>query len=125
MEALRVLIVDDEHEWVSALTERLGLRGFAARGVTDGEAALARLRADPFDVALVDVKMPGLGGLDLVQAIKAEWPELPVILLTGHSSARDAERGLAMGAWDCLLKPVQIDDLVRVLRAAARGEVTP
>jgi DNA-binding response OmpR family regulator len=125
MEALRILIVDDEPEWVSALAERLGLRGFAATGVTDGEAALARLRAGAFDVALVDVKMPGLGGLDLVRAIKAQWPELPVILLTGHSSAPDAERGLALGAWDCLLKPVQIDALVRAVRAAVHGEGTP
>jgi len=122
MTKVRVLIVDDEQELVSALAERLSLRGFETRGVTDGAAALERLRAEPFDVVLADVKMPGLGGIDLVRTINAERPELPVILLTGASSALDAASGSTLGAFDYLVKPVKIDDLVRVLRAAARKE---
>lgn len=123
MAAVRVLIVDDEPELVSALAERLSLRGFETRGVTDGATALERLRAEPFDVVLADVKMPGLGGFDLARTINAERPGLPVVLLTGASSALDAASGSTLGAFDYLVKPVKIDDLVRVLRAAAGKEL--
>ena len=123
MEAVRVLIVDDEQELVSALEERLALRGFLTRGVTDGATALDCLREEPFDVVLADVKMPGLGGIDLVRTINAERPGLPVVLLTGATSAQDAANGATLGAFAYLVKPVKIDDLVRVLRAAARKEL--
>jgi DNA-binding response OmpR family regulator len=123
MAAIRVLLVDDEQELVSALAERLDLRGFETHGVTDGATALERLRSEPFDVVLADVRMPGLGGLDLVRTINAERPGLPVVLLTGATSAVDAASGTTLGAFDYLVKPVKIDDLVRVLRAAARKEL--
>ena len=119
---LRVLIVDDEDELVNALEERLNLRGFQAKGVTTGAEALAYLTETPCDVVLVDVKMPGLGGLQLVKKIKEERPKLGVILLTGHGSAKDAEEGIKLGAFDYLMKPVKIDDLVRVLHSAAARE---
>jgi DNA-binding NtrC family response regulator len=119
---LRVLIVDDEDELVNALEERLNLRGFQAKGVTTGAEALAYLAETPCDVVLVDVKMPGLGGLQLVKKIKEERPKLGVILLTGHGSAKDAEEGTKLGAFDYLMKPVKIDDLVRVLLSAAARE---
>jgi len=119
---LRVLIVDDEDELVNALEERLNLRGFQAKGVTTGAEALAYLTETPCDVVLVDVKMPGLGGLQLVKKIKEERPKLGVILLSGHGSAKDAEEGMKLGAFDYLMKPVKIDDLVRVLHSAAARE---
>lgn len=123
MEPLHVLIVDDEDELVSALEQRLNLRGFHADGVTTGTEALAYLEEKRCDVVLLDVKMPGLGGLELTRRIKERRPELEVVLLTGWSSAEDAEKGKALGAYDYLMKPVKIDDLVRVLlAAAARGK---
>jgi len=118
MGTLHVLIVDDEDELVSALVERLNLRGFEAKGVTTGVEALAHLADAPCDVVLLDVKMPGLGGMEIIQRIKEDQPDLEVILLTGHSSAQDAERGKTLGAFDYLMKPVKIDDLVRILLAA-------
>jgi DNA-binding response OmpR family regulator len=118
MDALRILIVDDEDELVSALEERLNLRGFQAKGVTTGEEALAHLADRPCDVVLLDVKMPGLGGLEVIKRIKEKTPSPQVILLTGHSSAQDAERGMGLGAFDYLMKPIKIDELVRVLRSA-------
>jgi DNA-binding NtrC family response regulator len=122
MEGLRVLIVDDEEELVSALVERLKLRGFLAQGVTDGSAALAYLEEEPCDVVLLDVKMPGLGGLEVIRRIKAKDPHLEVILLTGHGSVKNVEDGMALGAFDYLMKPVKIDNLVRILSAAgAKG----
>ncbi len=118
MASVRILIVDDEDELVSALVERLNLRGFQAEGVTTGAEALARLADTPFDVVLLDVKMPELGGLEVIKRIKEGRPNLEVILLTGHSSAQDAEKGKMLGAFDYLMKPVKIDDLIRILLLA-------
>ena len=122
MEGLRVLIVDDEDELVSALEERLNLRGFQAKGVTTGAEALAYLTNTPCDVVLLDVKMPGIGGLEVIRRIKEKRPGLDVILLTGHGSAQDVEKGMELGAFDYLMKPVDIDVLVRTLLSATDGE---
>ncbi len=124
MEPLRVLIVDDEAELVSALTERLNLRGFQTHGVTTGEEALTFLENHACDVVLLDVKMPGLGGLEVIQRIRTRWMTLEVVLLTGHGSVRDVEEGMALGAFDYLMKPVMIDDLVRVLQAAGSKDAS-
>lgn len=119
MKKPRILIVDDEFELVSALEERLNLRGFKARGVTTGVDALAFLEESRCDVVLLDVKMPGLGGLELMEKIKEDYPRLEVVLLTGHGSAQDAESGMSLGAFDYLQKPVKITELVKILLAAA------
>jgi DNA-binding NtrC family response regulator len=119
---VRVLIVDDEAELVSALEERLALRGFEARGVTTGAEALAVVESDACDVVLLDVKMPGLGGLELTRLIKERRPGLEVVLLTGHTSASIAEEGRRAGAFEYLMKPVKIEELARVLGSAgSRG----
>lgn len=118
-EPLRVLFVDDESELVTAVVERLQLRGFDAQGETSGSAALGRLRDETFDVVVVDVKMPGIGGLEVIRRIKARTPELEVILLSGHGSATASEEGLELGAFDYLIKPVKIEALVERIRKAA------
>ncbi len=115
---MRVLIVDDEGELVSALEERLNLRGFQAKGVTNGAEALAHIETTPCDAVLLDVKMPGVGGLEVIRRIKEERPGLAVILLTGHGSAQDVEKGMELGAFDYLMKPVDIDLVVRTLLSA-------
>jgi two-component system, OmpR family, response regulator len=125
MEGLRVLIVDDEAELVSALVERLNLRGFDAHGVATGTDALAWLAEEPCDVVALDVKMPGMSGLEVMRRIKRERPHVAVVLLTGHGSSMSQEAAAAEGAYDCLLKPVKIDELARILRSAAAGEAVP
>ncbi|MGD2121684.1 MAG: response regulator [Gemmatimonadota bacterium] len=125
MDPLRILIVDDEEELVSALVERLNLRGFQARGVTTGIEALEYLKDAECDVVLLDVKMPGLGGLEVIRRIKDMRPRLQVVLLTGHGSVKSVEDGMALGAFDYLMKPVKIDSLVRILEAAALGRRPP
>jgi DNA-binding NtrC family response regulator len=119
MEGLRILIVDDEFELVSALEERLNLRGFQAKGVITGVDALEHLEGASCDVVLLDVRMPGLGGLELMGKIKEGYPTLPVVLLTGHGSPEDADNGMQLGAFDYLQKPVKISELVKILLAAA------
>ena len=121
MDPLKVLIVDDEEELVSALVERLELRAFQARGVTSGSKALEILRSEDYDVVLLDVKMPGIGGLEVIRQIKETKPRLEVVLLTGHGSVKSVEEGMALGAFDYLMKPVKIESLTRVLTAAAGG----
>jgi DNA-binding NtrC family response regulator len=118
MESLRVLIVDDEEELVSALEERLSLRGFLATGVTTGEGALEHLETQPCDIVLLDVKMPGLGGLEVIRRIKTDHPQVEVILLTGHGSQNSVEEGMNLGAFDYLMKPVKISTLLQVIVAA-------
>jgi DNA-binding response OmpR family regulator len=119
VEALRVLIVDDEVEFVNALVERLALRNIQARGVTDGKQALELIQGSEFDVMLLDVKMPGLGGLEIVRKVKESQPNLAVILLSGHSSPQDESLGKQLGCYDYLVKPVKLEDLVRILNSAA------
>lgn len=117
-EGLRMLFVDDEEELVSAVVERLQIRGIATVGETSGQDALDRLGTEDFDIVVLDVKMPGLGGLEVIQRIKERHPDLPVILLSGHGSVDDAERGLELGAFDYLMKPVKIDRLLEICRKA-------
>jgi DNA-binding response OmpR family regulator len=119
MFGLKLLFVDDEEELVSAVVERLDIRGIAAVGVTSGYEALQRLREEQFDVVLLDVKMPGLSGLDVLRAINRHYPGTKVILMTGHGSAEDTDLGLRLGAAACLQKPVDLDALLEAARVAA------
>jgi DNA-binding response OmpR family regulator len=118
MERLRVLFVDDEQELVSTVVERLGFRGVDAVGALSGAEALSLIQARNFDVVVLDVKMPGLSGFDVLRALKKERPGLAVVFLTGHGAAEDAQEGLRMGAFDYIMKPINIDALVAILRRA-------
>jgi DNA-binding NtrC family response regulator len=119
MECLRVLVVDDEEEFVSTLVERMQLRAIDAEGVTRGADALELLTKREFDVILLDVKMPGIGGLEVIKRIKRDHPQTQVILLTGHGSAEAVQEGMGAGAFEYLMKPVDIEDLIRLCKKAA------
>jgi DNA-binding NtrC family response regulator len=113
----RVLLVDDETEFVSALAERLNLRGFDAQTATTGEEALGKINSSPPDVVLLDVLMPGMNGLEVLKRIKAGHPQVQVILLTGRGSW-DGIQGIREGAYDCLMKPIQIEELMQIMAEA-------
>jgi DNA-binding NtrC family response regulator len=115
---VRVLFVDDEQELVSAVVERLALRGIEAVGATRGEEALEAVEAQSFDVVVLDVRMPGLGGFEVIRRLKRAHPHLSVILFSGHGSKDDADEGLRLGAYDYLQKPVDIEQLVQIIRKA-------
>jgi DNA-binding NtrC family response regulator len=124
MDHFKLMFVDDEEELVSALVERLELRGFEAIGVTSGDEALERLREEAFDVVVIDVKMPGIGGLEVLRTISRRYPDVRVILMTGHGSAEDSEIGRRLGAVAYLQKPVDLDDLLTTIeQAVSPGEV--
>jgi len=118
MEKMRVLLVDDEEELVTTLVERLEIRGHTAVGVLTGQEAIARVKDQVFDVAVLDLKMPGEDGVEIMKLLKRICPGLPIILLTGHMSEGASERGIQAGADDYIIKPVNIEDLVVKMRHA-------
>ncbi|MFC1597563.1 response regulator [Planctomycetota bacterium] len=122
MQQLRILLVDDEVDFASALAERLALRGFQAQAATSGVDALRHVRESDFSMLILDVKMPGIDGLGLMAEVKRKHPHLPVILLTGHGSVEDAESGMKAGAFDYLMKPIDIDELIEKIKNAVGGE---
>ncbi|MEJ2190090.1 MAG: response regulator [Acidobacteriota bacterium] len=121
MEPMRVLFVDDEHDLVSAVVERLEIRGFAAEGVTSGSEALERIESESFDVVVADVKMPGLDGLQLARIVGQRHPKIRIILLSGHGSSEDVEEGRRLGVVDYLQKPIEIETLVELLSGTTKG----
>jgi two-component system OmpR family response regulator len=118
-EAIRVLIVDDEEDFATALVERLRRRGFAADAVFSGRAALERLSGNPHDVAVLDLKMPGIDGLTTLREIKRAGLDVAVIVLTGHGTVASGIDGMQIGAADFLQKPVEMEALCTAIRAAA------
>jgi len=118
---LKVLLVDDEQEFVTTLAERLELRGMHVEIATDGEMALGLVESDPPQVVVLDVMMPGLSGMEVLERIKAVDSNIQVILLTGHGGTKDGIKGMQLGAFDYLIKPVDIDELIQKLNDAAKN----
>jgi DNA-binding response OmpR family regulator len=118
MEKWKLLLVDDEVEFVSTLAERLVLRGIDVRTANSGEEALRQVLSDPPEVVVLDVMMPGMSGLEVLQRVKAQDPRIKVILLTGIGNPRDGAQGIRLGAFDYLMKPLQIEELLEKIGAA-------
>ncbi|MBW1975737.1 MAG: response regulator [Deltaproteobacteria bacterium] len=116
----RVLLVDDEEEFVRTLAERLELRGLMTRVALDGIEAMDLLDQSDVDVVVLDVRMPGMSGLDVLRQIKSIKPDLPVILLTGHGDTKDGIEGMRLGAFDYLMKPLDIDTLMEKIFEATQ-----
>ena len=112
MEKPVVLFVDDELEYLEILMKRMDKRGVTVHGVSSGEKALAWLGVHDADVIVLDVKMPGMDGIQTLQEIKKVKPALEVIMLTGHASLEAAGKGMALGAFDYIMKPFNIDELL-------------
>jgi DNA-binding response OmpR family regulator len=122
MAELALLLVDDELDFIEPLSARLARRGVACTVVTSGEDALVQAEASRFDCAVVDVKMPGMDGLELLRRLRRDHPSLPVVLLTGHASVELGVEGMELGAFDYLLKPIDLDELLDIVRRASRGQ---
>ncbi len=120
MDGYSVLLVDDEEEFVSALSERLMLRGIEVEIALDGEEALARMKEKPPDVVILDVMMPGLSGLEVLKRIRGSHPQTQVILLTGQGSTKEGIEGMRLGAFDYLIKPVDIEEMLERMKEAVK-----
>lgn len=118
MPKMRVLLVDDEIELVSALQERMELRDIDADYVLSGPEALKRVKMKAYDIAVVDVTMPEMNGLEVLENLKKIQPDIQVILLTGRATLEDSKAGLAKGAFDYLIKPVKLSRLIKLMNDA-------
>ena len=124
---MRALFVDDETEFLELMQKRLARRGMDVAVAADGQTALdmvdatAREGGEPFQIVVMDVRMPGMDGLETLRRMKAKAPKLPVILLTGHACMGVAVQGLDLGADDYMIKPVAISELIIKMEEAARS----
>jgi DNA-binding NtrC family response regulator len=115
---IRVLLIDDEVGYVNVLSNRLSKRGFEVGKANSGSEALQCLRQQDYDVAVLDLKMEDMDGIEILKILKKMVPELVVIMLTGHGSAEAAHEGIKEGAYDYLTKPCELADLVEKIREA-------
>ncbi|WP_028583654.1 response regulator [Desulfogranum mediterraneum] len=116
--ATKVLLVDDEEEFISLMSQRLETRGLQVVSVTCGEEAVARIDDQNIDVAVVDLAMPGIDGIETLIKLKEKRPDLEVIMLTGHATVHSGIEAMKHGAVDYLEKPVNLSQLMEVIRAA-------
>jgi DNA-binding NtrC family response regulator len=115
---LRVMLVDDETEFLETLVKRLQKRKLDVVSASSGAEALRILEEKPLDVVVLDVKMPDMDGIETLKAIKTIRPSVEVIMLTGHASVEVAIQGMELGAFDYLMKPMEIDELLYKLQDA-------
>ena len=121
MHEYRVLIVDDEEELVTTIAERLQIRGFQTQTATDGEIAFKMIEENPPQVVVLDVMMPGIGGIEILQRMKAKNLQIPVILLTGYGTTDQGMEGMKQDAFDYLMKPCDLDVLISKIQEAVEN----
>ena len=120
MQGVRLLIVDDEPEAGEILSLRLSRRGVQPAYAASGEEALACLEKQPVDIVLLDIKMPGMDGLEVLGRIRGVYPGISVIILSGHADMGAAAKGLELGAFSYMLKPVNLEALCHKIEDALR-----
>ncbi|MCG6987897.1 MAG: response regulator [Gemmatimonadetes bacterium] len=119
--ALKVLLVDDEEDYVRTMAERMGMRELGSDVALTGERALEMIEDDVPDVMVLDVRMPGMGGLEVLARVKERHPEVEVVMLTGFGTDEDEREARRLGAFEYLRKPVDIAELVPIIRRAGRA----
>ncbi len=118
MELVRILVVDDEEDFLETLVNRLNRRGMSAQGALSGREALKMMEEKEFDVVVLDVRMPGMDGLEVLREVKNRWPFVEVILLTGHGSVESGIEGMRLGAFDYVMKPADLEVLLEKIHQA-------
>mgnify|MGYP000976694938 CR=1 FL=1 len=121
MSALRILLVDDETIFARNMSKLLAFRGYQVKAVHNGQSAIAELEQTPYDVMVLDLKMPGMDGLATLREVKKLGLFTETLILTGHGSIDSALEAVKLGAYDYLTKPCQIEELVAKIQAAGRG----
>jgi DNA-binding NtrC family response regulator len=115
---IKVLLVDDEEAFVNTLAQRLKMRELNVETVYDGEQALAHVKSKEPDVMVLDLKMPGLHGMDVLKEIRKSYPKMQVIILTGHGTEKDEQEARRLGGFDFLRKPADIETLIGKIKEA-------
>jgi len=120
----RLLIVDDEIGYLEVLAKRLTRRGYDVTTASSGADGIRALRRWEFEIAVLDLKLGDMDGIEVLKVFKKMDPALAVIMLTGHGSERAAREGIAEGAFDYLIKPVGLEVLLKVIEAALREDAS-
>lgn len=120
VDRIRLLLVDDEEAYVNVLSNRLMKRDIDVQKAYSGSEAIQALRKQDFDVAVLDLKMEDMDGIEVLKIFKKMVPEMEVIMLTGHGSEKAAKQGIELGAFDYLTKPCELEDLVEKIQQSAR-----
>ena len=123
MKKLRLLLVDDEQEFVETLADRLKMRDLDASIACNGEEALSAVEQEEPDVIVLDLKMPGIHGIEVLRRVREAYPNVQVIILTGHGSKKDEEAARRLGAFDYVKKPADLDTLVSRIRNAFKQKM--
>lgn len=121
MARFRALLIDDEEELVSTIVERLGYRGVDAEFALTGATALGMLRKQTYDVVVLDLKLPGMSGVEVLRNIKKEHPAIPVLLITGHGSPMNHLEEKPEEAFDFLAKPIDLESLIEKMEEAIKS----
>lgn len=120
---IKVLIVDDEVAFANTLAQRLQIRDLKVSTAYNGEQALSKLKEEESDVIVLDLKMPGMHGMEVLQEIKKVYPNIQVIMLTGHGTDKEEEEARKLGGFDFLKKPADIDTLEHKIKAAFKEKM--
>ena len=122
MKEIKILLVDDEEDFVKTLSERIKMRDLGSDIALNGEEALKLVDNEVPDVMVLDLKMPGIDGMEVLRRVKKAYPEVQVIMLTGHGSEKDEKDARRLGAFEYLQKPVDIDKLVQYIQRAYKNK---
>ena len=119
---IRLLLIDDEEGYVNVLANRLGKRNFQVSKAYSGGDAIRAVRGEDFDVAILDLKMEDMDGIEVLKIFNQMGLSMKIIMLTGHGSQEAAREGLKLGAFDYLTKPCELEDLVKKIHEACEDQ---
>jgi DNA-binding NtrC family response regulator len=118
---IRLILIDDEVGFTTVMAKRLARRGLDVTSAFSGSEAIQAMRKAEYDVAVLDLKMEDMDGIEVLKIFKKMDPGMPVIMLTGHGSEKSANEGMEFGAYDYLFKPYEFEELLEKIHAAAGG----
>lgn len=121
-EKIELLLIDDEEGYVNVLSKRMVKRNIDVTVALSGSKGIQALRRQDFDVAVLDLKMEDMDGIEVLKIFKKLDPKMPVIMLTGHGSEKAAKEGMALGAFDYLTKPCELEELIKRIKKATEKE---
>ena len=123
MKGIKILLVDDEEDFVRTLAERIQMRDLNSNIALNGQEALRIVEDDIPDVMVLDLRMPGIDGMEVLRRVRKAYPEVKVIILTGHGSKKDEEEARRLGAFEYLEKPVDINKLIDMIKRAYKSKI--
>lgn len=122
MDDIKILLVDDEEDFIKTLSERLDLRDLGSETAFSGEQALGYVGDNEPDVMVLDLKMPGIDGMEVLRRVRKSYPHIQVIIQTGHGNDLDEAEARRLGVFDYLKKPIEIEILVERIKAAYQAK---